>query len=98
MWNLFFKQKKKVVNDDEKIKELCSIEYANNIKGDINKLTDEWLKRDEILHNEYQNKKHLINLKIKELYKEYDEYKYKIKENYKKYINDVDNIKALNKY
>ena len=41
MINLFFKQKKKVVNDDEKIKELCSIEYANNIKGDINKLTDE---------------------------------------------------------
>lgn len=64
-----FQTKKKVVNDDEKIKELCSIEYDNNIKGDINKLTD------EILHNEYQNKKHLINLKIKELYKEYDEYK-----------------------
>lgn len=52
-----FQTKKKVVNDDEKIKELCSIEYANNIKGDINKLTDEWLKRDEILHNEYQNKR-----------------------------------------
>jgi hypothetical protein len=33
MWNLFFKQKKKVVNDDEKIKELCSIEYDNNIKA-----------------------------------------------------------------
>jgi hypothetical protein len=40
----------------------------------------------------FQTKKHLINLKIKELYKEYDEYKYK------KYINDVDNIKALNEY